>query len=45
MFAKLFNKKQYDVELGLLTEKSCLLPGVAIDCTCSAKSIIHGLDD
>ncbi|HEY8220139.1 MAG TPA: hypothetical protein VIF86_08555 [Methylobacter sp.] len=36
--------QQFDPELGLHTEDGYLLPGVAIDCTCIAKSIIPGLD-
>jgi hypothetical protein len=40
----LLSGQQFDPELGLRTEDGYLLPGVAIDCTCIAKSIIPGLD-
>jgi hypothetical protein len=40
----LLSGQQFDPELGLRTEEGYLLPGVAIDCTCIAKSIIPGLD-
>ncbi|MHB1016080.1 MAG: hypothetical protein ACYC2W_12490 [Desulfurivibrionaceae bacterium] len=40
----LLSGQQFDSELGLHTEDGYLLPGVAIDCTCIAKSIIPGFD-
>ncbi|MBS0368916.1 MAG: hypothetical protein JSS57_06935 [Proteobacteria bacterium] len=40
-----FSGQRFESNLGLLTEAGYLLPGVAIDCTCIAKSIIHGFDE
>ncbi|HUX90137.1 MAG TPA: hypothetical protein VMV48_05550 [Gallionellaceae bacterium] len=40
----LLSGQQFDADLGILTEEGYLLPGVAIGCTCIAKSIIPGLD-
>lgn len=40
-----FSGQQFESNLGLLTKEGYLLPGVAIDCTCIAKSIIPGLDE
>jgi hypothetical protein len=40
----LLSGQQFDPVLGLYTEDGYLLPGVAIGCTCIAKSIIPGLD-
>lgn len=39
----LLSGQQFDAEQGLRTEEGYLLPGVTIDCTCMAKSIIPGL--
>lgn len=39
----LLSGQQFDPATGLRTEDGYLLPGVAIDCTCVAKSIIPGL--
>jgi hypothetical protein len=40
----LLSGQQFDADLGLRTEEGYLLPGVSIDCTCIAKSIIPGLE-
>jgi len=36
--------QQFDPATGLRTEDGYLLPGVAIDCTCTGKPIIRGFD-
>jgi hypothetical protein len=41
----LLSGQQFDADLGLRTKEGYLLPGVAIDCTCIAKSIIPGLEE
>lgn len=40
----LLSGQLFDVNQGIRTEEGYLLPGVAIGCTCTAKSIIPSLD-
>lgn len=40
----LLSGQKFNADLGLRTEEGYLLPGVAIECTCIAKSIIPGIE-
>ena len=42
---RLLSGQHFDPQVGIRTEEGYLLPGVAIGCTCIAKSVIPGLEN